>query len=65
MITSEFFSKSKDFKAIVRASVPFAHPIAYFVSQNLAKFFSNFSTSLPKIKSPFLNVLFKSFKIFL
>ena len=29
IITSEFFGKFSDFKAIVNASVPLAHPIAY------------------------------------
>ena len=58
MITSEFFGKSKDFKAKVRASVPFAQLIAYFEPQNLLNFFSNNSTSEPRIKSPFLKRLF-------
>ena len=57
--------KLRDLSAKVRASVPFAQLIAYFEPQNLLKFFSNFSTSSPRIKSPFKNRLFIFFKIFL
>ena len=34
------------------ASVPEFTPTAYFVPMSFAKFFSNFSSSLPKVKSP-------------
>ena len=60
IITSEFFGKFNDFNAIVIASVPFAHPIAYFAPQKDANLSSNFLTALPSIKSPF-KIFFKIF----
>ena len=61
MITSESFFNLRDFKAIVKASVPLAQPIENFELQNLEKFFSKFETSFPSIKSPFLKIFLKFF----
>ena len=61
IITSESFGRFKIFNAIVKASVPFAQLIAYFVPQKFAKAFSNLLTKLPSIKS----LLFITFLIFL
>ena len=63
MITSESFLRFKDFKAIVNASVPLAQPIENFELQNLEKFFSNWVTSFPSIKSPFLKIFLKLLRI--
>jgi hypothetical protein len=63
IITSELLGKLNDFKAIVNASVPFPQLIAYLDLQKFLKLSSNFKTSLPKIKSPFLNNIFIFFNI--
>ena len=58
MITSEFFGKFNIFKAIVKASVPLAQPIAYLTPQKVANAFSNSFTKSPKIKFFFLRTFF-------
>ena len=55
-ITSSFFFKSNDFKAINNASVPFPTPLQNLVLQNFEKFFSNIFVALPLINSLFFMI---------